>query len=243
MKVLLVNGSPHKNGSTDRALQEVAKTLEAGGVETEIFWIGTAPIGGCIGCGGCGKKGECVFGGPVVEFVRKAKTADGFVFGSPVHYAAASGNMTSFLDRAFYSADADVFRFKPAAVVTAARRGGTTAAYEQLLKYPGISHMPIVSSQYWNMVHGANAQDVEQDLEGLQTMRALGRNMAWLLHCIEAGKAGGQSHRHRVSGARTVPAHEFHPLNANAYIPGSKSYPVYFCANFTEIMCIYAHIP
>ena len=101
MKVLLVNGSPHKNGSTDRALQEVAKTLEAGGVETEIFWIGTAPIGGCIGCGGCGKKGECVFGGPVVEFVRKAKTADGFVFGSPVHYAAASGNMTSFLDRAF----------------------------------------------------------------------------------------------------------------------------------------------
>ena len=114
MKVLLVNGSPHKNGSTDRALQEVAKTLEAGGVETEIFWIGTAPIGGCIGCGGCGKKGECVFGGPVVEFVRKAKTADGFVFGSPVHYAAASGNMTSFLDRAFYSADADVFRFKPA---------------------------------------------------------------------------------------------------------------------------------
>ena len=113
------------------------------------------------------------------------------MFGSPVHYAAASGNMTSFLDRAFYSADADVFRFKPAAVVTAARRGGTTAAYEQLLKYPGISHMPIVSSQYWNMVHGANAQDVEQDLEGLQTMRALGRNMAWLLHCIEAGKAAG----------------------------------------------------
>ena len=163
-------------------------------METEIFWIGTAPIGGCIGCGGCGKKGECVFGGPVVEFVRKAKTADGFVFGSPVHYAAASGNMTSFLDRAFYSADADVFRFKPAAVVTAARRGGTTAAYEQLLKYPGISHMPIVSSQYWNMVHGANAQDVEQDLEGLQTMRALGRNMAWLLHCIEAGKAAGIDH-------------------------------------------------
>ena len=102
--------------------------------------------------------------------------------------------MTSFLDRAFYSADADVFRFKPAAVVTAARRGGTTAAYEQLLKYPGISHMPIVSSQYWNMVHGANAQDVEQDLEGLQTMRALGRNMAWLLHCIEAGRAAGIEH-------------------------------------------------
>lgn len=191
MKVLLVNGSPHKNGSTNRALQEVEKTLQAAGVETEIFWIGNEPIGGCIGCGGCGKTGACVFGGVVAEFTGKAKTADGFVFGSPVHYAAASGNMTSFLDRVFYSADVETFRFKPAAVVTAARRGGNSAAYEQLLKYPGISHMPIVSSQYWNMVHGANAQDVEQDLEGLQTMRALGRNMAWLLLCIEAGKNAG----------------------------------------------------
>ena len=179
MKVLLVNGSPHKNGSTNRALQEVEKTLQASGVETEIFWIGNEPIGACI------------FGGIVAEFTEKAKAADGFVFGSPVHYAAASGNMTSFLDRVFYSADAEAFRFKPAAVVTAARRGGNSAAYEQLLKYPGISHMPIVSSQYWNMVHGANAQDVEQDLEGLQTMRALGRNMAWLLSCIEAGKDAG----------------------------------------------------
>ena len=184
MKVLLVNGSPHKNGSTNRALQEVEKTLQASGVETEIFWIGNEPIGGCIGCGGCGKKGACVFGGVVAEFTEKAKESDGFVFGSPVHYAAASGNMTSFLDRVFYSADAGTFRFKPAAVVTAARRGGNSAAY-------GISHMPIVSSQYWNMVHGANAQDVEQDLEGLQTMRALGRNMAWLLSCIKAGKDAG----------------------------------------------------
>lgn len=191
MKVLLVNGSPHKNGSTNRALQEVEKTLQASGVETEIFWIGNEPVGGCIGCGGCGKTGACVFGGVVAEFTGKAKAADGFVFGSPVHYAAASGNMTSFLDRVFYSASAETFRFKPAAVVTAARRGGNSAAYEQLLKYPGISHMPIVSSQYWNMVHGANAQDVEQDLEGLQTMRTLGRNMAWLLSCIEAGKDAG----------------------------------------------------
>mgnify|MGYP002563182639 CR=1 FL=1 len=191
MKVLLVNGSPHKNGSTDRALQEVAKTLEAGGVETEIFWIGTAPIGGCIGCGGCGKKGECVFGGPVVEFVRKAKTADGFVFGSPVHYAAASGNMTSFLDRAFYSADADVFRFKPAAVVTAARRGGTTASFDVLNKYFTICEMPVVSSTYWNNVHGRLPGEAAQDAEGLQTMRNIGQNMAWLLKCIEAGKAAG----------------------------------------------------
>lgn len=202
MKVLLVNGSPHKNGSTDRALQEVAKTLEAGGVETEIFWIGTAPIGGCIGCGGCGKKGECVFGGPVVEFVRKAKTADGFVFGSPVHYAAASGNMTSFLDRAF------IRRMRTCSASTGGGCDGGaprrhTAAYEQLLKYPGISHMPIVSSQYWNMVHGANAQDVEQDLEGLQTMRALGRNMAWLLHCIERAKPQASSIRQLEPFQRT----------------------------------------
>ena len=190
MKVLLVNGSPHKNGSTDRALQEVAKTLEAGGVETEIFWIGTAPIGGCIGCGGCGKKGECVFGGPVVEFVRKAKTADGFVFGSPVHYAAASGSMTSFLDRLFYSAGGKM-KGKPAAVVVSARRAGTTAAYEQLLKYPGICQMPIISSCYWNMVHGSCAEEVEQDLEGLRTMRVLGHNMAYFLHCLAAGRAAG----------------------------------------------------
>ena len=193
MKVLLVNGSPHEHGSTDRALQEVSKTLAQAGIETEIFWIGNQPIGGCIGCGGCGRKGACVFGGVVAEFGKMAAGADGFVFGSPVHYAAASGNMTAFLDRVFYSAGEN-FRFKPAAVVTAARRGGNTAAYEQLLKYPGITHMPIVSSQYWNMVHGANAKDVEQDLEGLQTMRALGRNMAWMLKCIEAGKAAGIDH-------------------------------------------------
>lgn len=193
MKVLLVNGSPHEHGSTDRALQEAAKTLAEAGIETEIFWIGNQPVGGCIGCGGCGKKGECVFGGVVAEFGRKARDADGFIFGSPVHYAAASGNMTSFMDRLFYSAGENL-RFKPAAVVTAARRGGNTATYEQLLKYPGISNMPIVSSQYWNMVHGANAQDVEQDLEGLQTMRTLGRNMAWMLRCIEAGKKAGIDH-------------------------------------------------
>ena len=196
MKVFLVNGSPHQNGSTDRALREVAKTLTEAGIETEIFWIGNQPIGGGGGGGGCAQKGECVFGGVVAEFGKMAKDADGFVFGSPVHYAAASGNMTSFMDRLFYSAGENL-QFKPAAVVTAARRGGNTATYEQLLKYPGISNMPIVSSQYWNMVHGMNAQDVEQDLEGLQTMRTLGRNMAWILKCIEAGKQAGIGHPER----------------------------------------------
>ena len=191
MKVLLVNGSAHKHGSTDRALQEIEKTLHEGGIETEIFWIGNQPIGGCIGCGACGRKSSCVFGGPVAEFQEKAKQADGFVFGSPVHYAAASGNMTSFLDRVFYSAPAETFRLKPAAVVVAARRGGTTAAYEQLLKYPGILEMPIVSSCYWNNVHGACPEDVQKDEEGLRTMRVLARNMAWMLRCIAAGRAAG----------------------------------------------------
>ena len=138
MKVLLVNGSPHRNGCTDTALREVAEALQAEGIDAEIFWIGNEPVGGCIACGGCAKAGKCVFGGTVNEFAEKAKEADGFVFGTPVHYAAASGNMTAFLDRLFYSAPKETFCRKPAAVVTSARRAGTTAAYEQLLKYPGI---------------------------------------------------------------------------------------------------------
>ena len=153
MKVLLINGSPHKNGCTDTALREVAGALQAEGIDAEIF--------GCSGCGGCAKAGKCVFGGTVNEFAEKAKEADGFVFGTPVHYAAASGNMTAFLDRLFYSAPKETFCRKPAAVVTSARRAGTTAAYEQLLKYPGITEMPIVSSCYWNNVHGSKAEDVQ----------------------------------------------------------------------------------
>ena len=190
MKVLLVNGSPHKNGCTDTALREVAGALQAEGIDAEIFWIGNEPVGGCIACGGCAKAGKCVFGGTVNEFAEKAKEADGFVFGTPVHYAAASGNMTSFLDRLFYSQGRKLAG-KPAAVVVSARRGGTTAAYEQLLKYPGITQMPIISSCYWNMVHGQNAEEVEQDKEGLRTMRVLGHNMAYFLHCLAAGRAAG----------------------------------------------------
>ena len=190
MKVLLVNGSPHQHGCTDRALREVASALEQGGIETELFWIGNRPIGGCIGCGACAKLDRCAFDGPVNEFAEKLDSADGFVFGSPVHYAAASGNMTSFLDRLFYSAGGKM-KGKPAAVVVSARRAGTTAAYEQLLKYPGICQMPIISSCYWNMVHGQNAEEVEQDQEGLRTMRVLGHNMAYFLHCLAAGRAAG----------------------------------------------------
>ena len=182
MKVLLVNGSPHKKGCTNRALEEVAKTLEAEGVETEIFWIGNTPIGGCTACGSCAEDGTCVFGGSVVEFQKKAREANGYVFGSPVHYASASGNMTAFMDRLFYSesraAGGSTFRLKPGAVVCSARRGGTTAAFDQLNKWLTISEMPVVSSRYWNMVHGSKAEDVWQDEEGVQTMRNLGRNMA-----------------------------------------------------------------
>lgn len=190
MKVLLLNGSPHKNGCTDRALREIAAELAKAGVDSEIFWLGAKPVGGCVGCGACAKAGKCVFDGGVSEFVEKAREADGFVFGSPVHYASASGSITGFLDRAFYSGS-QVFRGKPGAAIVSARRAGTTAAFDQLNKYFGISQMPVVSANYWNMVHGASPADVEQDLEGLQTMRVLARNMAWLLKCIAAGAAAG----------------------------------------------------
>ena len=192
MKVLLVNGSPHKGGCTYTALSEVAKTLNDEGIETEIFWIKTKPITGCIACGKCGELGKCTFDKDVVnEFVEKAYDADGFVFGSPVYYASANGSMTSFLDRAFYSnshgAGAEAFKHKPGAVVCSARRGGTTATYDQLIKYLGISQMPIISSFYWNMVHGNTPEEVMQDEEGLGTMRQLGHNMAFFLKCLEAG--------------------------------------------------------
>ncbi|WP_294405827.1 flavodoxin family protein [uncultured Clostridium sp.] len=190
MKVLLVNGSPHAKGCTYTALAEVAGALENQEIETEIFQLGVKPISGCIACGSCRKTGKCFLDDPVNEFVEKAAQADGFIFGSPVHYAAASGMLTSFMDRVFYSGGVNM-QNKPAAAVISARRAGTTATFDQINKYFTISNMPIVSSQYWNMVHGSTPEDVKQDLEGMQTMRALGNNMAWLLKCIEAGKAAG----------------------------------------------------
>jgi multimeric flavodoxin WrbA len=190
MKILVVNGSPHANGCTYTALCEVAAALEAEGMETEMIQVGTKPVSGCLGCGACIKTGKCVIDDEVNEFIEKAKEADGFVFGSPVHYAGASGAITSFMDRAFYG-KAAIYADKPAAAIVSCRRGGATAAFEQLNKYFTISNMPIVSSQYWNMVHGNTPEQVRQDLEGLQTMRTLGKNMAWLLKCIEAGKAAG----------------------------------------------------
>lgn len=190
MKVLLLNGSPKKDGCTYTALCEVAQALEKNGIETELLQVGAAPVAGCIGCGTCLKTGRCFVEDGVNIFVEKAKAADGFVFGSPVHYAAASGAITSFLDRAFYGKGA-VFAGKPGAVVVSCRRGGASAAFDQLNKYFTISNMPIVSSQYWNQVHGNTPEEVRRDEEGMQTMRTLGNNMAWLLSCIKAGKDAG----------------------------------------------------
>ncbi|MGM9521444.1 MAG: flavodoxin family protein [Oscillospiraceae bacterium] len=202
MKVMLVNGSPHEKGSTFVALSEVAKTLNEAGVETEFFWIGTGGIPGCLGCRSCAKTGKCVYDDIVNECAARLEEFDGFVFGSPVHYAAAGGAITSFMDRLFYSASGKL-RGKPGAVITVARRAGTTAALDQLIKYLTISEMPVVSSMYWNMAHGAVPEDVPQDLEGMQIMRTLGRNMAWLLKCIEVGKNAGIEMPEREPRAKT----------------------------------------
>lgn len=189
MKVILFNGSPKKNGCTYTALKEISNELNNAGIETEIFHAGTTTKG-CLGCGYCKKNGKCITEDCVNDAVKLIKEADGFVFGSPVHYAAASGMMTSFLDRLFMTASNDM-RHKPCAVAATCRRGGSTATLEQLIKYPEINQMPIVTSQYWNMVHGNTPEEVVQDEEGMQTMRIIGKNMAWLLKCIEAGKNAG----------------------------------------------------
>ncbi len=189
MRVLLVNGSPHPHGCTYTALDEVARTLNAEGIETEIYQVGTKPLAGCLGCGHCRTAGRCVYDDQVNAFVDLAQEADGFVFGSPVHYAAASGAMTSFLDRVFYSnmnAGRGGFYLKPGACVISARRSGTTAAFDQLNKYLTISEMVVIGSRYWNMVHGSTPDEVRQDLEGMFTMRTLARNMAWFLRCKDA---------------------------------------------------------
>jgi multimeric flavodoxin WrbA len=194
MKVILVNGSPHEKGCTYTALEEVAKTLNENGIDTEIFQIGMKPLSGCVACRKCMKLGRCVFSDRVNEFLDIAADADGFVFGSPVHYASASGAMTSFMDRVFFAnllSGRQAFYLKPAAAVVSARRAGTTATFDQLNKYFTISEMPVISSTYWNMVHGHSPEDVKKDLEGLQIMRTLGRNMAWFLKCKMAGISAG----------------------------------------------------
>ena len=192
MKVLLVNGSPKANGNTATALAEVAEQLNAEGIDTEVFQLGAKPIRDCIGCGQCGKLDcRCTFDDDVVnELIAAAEQADGFVFGSPVYYAHPSGRILSALDRAFY-AGGKAFAHKPGAAVAVARRGGTSTTFDVLNKYFTINQMPVVASTYWNNVFGAMPGEAAQDAEGLATMRNIGKNMAWLLHCIEAGQAAG----------------------------------------------------
>ena len=194
MKVLLVNGSPHQRGCTYIALSEVETALNDEGIKTDFYWIGNKPIGGCIGCFQCTKKHKCVFDDTVNEFTALAADYDGFIFGSPVYYSGINGSLMSFMDRIFFSASAQEphpFRFKPAAAVVSARRAGTTSALDQMNKYFSHQQMPIVTSRYWNMVHGNTPEEVKQDEEGMQVMRYLGRNMAWILKLKEAGKEAG----------------------------------------------------
>lgn len=191
MKVLLLNGSPKPKGCTYTALAQVAKALEEEGIQTEILHVGGGKnYGGCISCGNCGRTGKCIYEDGVNLAAAKLDEADGVVFGSPVHYGAPAASMLGFMHRLGISAGAKL-KNKPAACVVSARRGGTTASLEVLNKLPQYFEMPLVSSQYWPMVHGSNPQQVQQDQEGLQIMDRLGRNMAWLLKCIQAGKEAG----------------------------------------------------
>ena len=188
MKVLLINGSPHKKGCTYTALREVADELERQGIETEIFQLGTAAVRSCTACGQCARTGRCIFDDdPVNQCLDRLRQADGLIVGAPVHYAGPAGAVTALLDRMFYG-KSGFLALKPAAAVVSCRRGGASAAFDRLNKYFTIAQMPVVSSQYWNAVHGNTPEQVRQDLEGMQIMRTLGRNMAWLLKCIDYAK-------------------------------------------------------
>lgn len=190
MKVLLLNGSPHEKGCTYTALDQIADALRGDGVEAEILWLGKEAVISCQACGACRKLGKCVYNDIVNEIAEKMDECDGLIIGSPVHYAGASGQTTSVMDRLFYSASKRL-RYKPGAAIVSARRGGTTAAFDQLNKYFTIAQMPVVSSRYWNMVHGNTPEQVLQDEEGVAIMRTLGHNMAWLLKCLQAGRDAG----------------------------------------------------
>ncbi len=191
MKVLLINGSPRKESCTQVALEEIQGSLNASGIDTEIVRIGKKSIRGCIACNKCIESGYCIFNDdPVNKWIDAMKECHGLIVGSPVYYAAPNPSLCAALDRMFYY-KSDIYAFKPGAAVVSCRRAGSTAALDCLQKFFTISQMPIVATQYWPQVHGNTPQEVQEDLEGLQTMRMLGRNMAWLLRCIEAGKNNG----------------------------------------------------
>lgn len=187
MKVLLINGSPRKEGNTFIALSEVARTLEENGVETRIISIGKKAIQGCIACNKCFELGHCIFNDELYNKVREEmKTSDALIVGSPVYYAGPNGSLCALLDRFFYSSS-EYLQYKPAAAVAVARRGGASVTFDRLNRYFSITNMPIVPSQYWNIVHGLNPGDAKKDDEGLQTMRTLGRNMVWMLNNLKNG--------------------------------------------------------
>lgn len=194
MKVLLINGSPNKEGCTYTALKEISNVLNTENIETEIYYVGKDPISPCRACRACGKLGHCVIKDKVNDFVEYARNFDGYVIGSPVHYGSASGILIPFLDRVFfidYMSGNDSFKHKPGTAIVSARRAGTTATLDQLNKYFQINQMPIISGRYWNMVHGQTPQDVLQDKEGMQNMRILAKNMAYHLKCQEFAKKSG----------------------------------------------------
>lgn len=190
MKVLLVNGSPHEHGCTYTALHEVAETLHKHGIKTEILYLGKKPIPGCVACGKCRETGKCIVRDIVNEVAKELDHFDALIVGSPVYYAGPASQLTAFLERLFFSGGSKMAG-KLGACVVSCRRGGATAAFDRLNKFFTIANMPVVPSQYWNQVHGNAPDDVKEDLEGLQTMRTLGENMAWLLKSIEAGRAAG----------------------------------------------------
>ena len=202
MKVVLINGSPNEKGCTYTALKEVADELQRQGVEAEIVHIGKAPVRGCLGCGGCRKTGRCVFDDAVNTLAETLIQADGLVFGSPVFYAGISGQLKCFMDRLFYSRGAQLSG-KPAAAVVSARRGGCVSVFDDINRFFTINRMPVVSSQYWNQVHGNTPDEVRKDEEGLQILRTLARNMAWLLKNLEAGREAGVPEPEREAPLRT----------------------------------------
>ena len=186
-RVLLLNGSPHKNGCTATALNEMIKIFEAEGIETELIQVGSQAIRGCIGCNQCFKSGKCVFDDLVNEVAPKFEAADGLVIGSPVYYSSPNGTILSFLDRLFYSTSFSK-QMKVGAALVSCRRGGNTASFDVLNKYFTISSMPVASSNYWNQVHGFSAEDVIKDKEGLQTIRNLARNMSFMIKAFAMAK-------------------------------------------------------
>ncbi len=208
MKALLINGSPHEHGCTDVALSEIEGVLKKHGIETERFWLGVKPVAGCIGCMSCTRTGKCIQPEPdrVNEIAGRLDTIDALVVGTPVYYAGPAAQLTAFLDRLFFIARAEKMAGKLGAAVVSCRRGGATAAFDRLNKYFAGSNMPIVPSQYWNQIHGMTPDEARQDTEGLQTMRTLGENMAWLLRSIEAGRKAG------------VPAPEYEPVTYTNFI-------------------------